>query len=169
MKITIDGQEFDAQPGGDTVSVGEAQFSLRTARSGNIVTVYVNEKPFAVQLPEVVADAGPVKLLVDAKEYEVEVKGRAGPVRAKPRGAKKGPSAAKGAVVAQMTGRVIRLDVSPGDTVAEGQVLLIIEAMKMENEITAPAAGTVKEVAVPAGARVSEGDLLVQIEAVEEG
>jgi biotin carboxyl carrier protein len=165
MKITIDGQEFDAQPGGDTVSVGEAQFSLRTARRGNIVTVYVNEKPFAVQFPEVVADAGPVKLLVDAKEYEVEVKGRAGPVKAKAKSAKKRPSASKGAVVAQMTGRVIRVDVSPGDTVAEGQILMIIEAMKMENEIAAPTAGTVTEVAVAAGARVSEGDLLVQIEA----
>jgi glutaconyl-CoA/methylmalonyl-CoA decarboxylase subunit gamma len=168
MKITVDGQEFDAQPGGDTISVGEAQFSVRTARRGDIVTVYVNEKPFAVQLPEVVADAGPVKLLVDAKEYEVEVKGRAGPVRAKAKAARRGPGAAKGAIVAQMTGRVIRVDVSPGDSVAEGQVLLIVEAMKMENEITAPLAGTVKEVAVAAGARVSEGDLLVQIEAAEE-
>jgi biotin carboxyl carrier protein len=167
MKITIDGQEFDAQPGGDSVSVGETQFSLRTSRRGNIVTVYVNEKPFAVQLPEVVADAGPIKLLVDARQYEVEVTGGVGPVKAKPRAAKKAPSAAKGAVVAQMTGRVIRVDVSPGDTVAEGQVLLIIEAMKMENEILAPMPGTVKEVAVAAGARVSEGDLLVQIEGAE--
>jgi biotin carboxyl carrier protein len=167
MKLTVDGQEFDAQPGGDTVSIGEAQFSLRTSRRGNIVTVYVNEKPFAVQLPEVVADAGPIKLLVDARQYEVEVKGGIGPVKAKPKAAKRGPATAKGAIVAQMTGRVIRVDVAPGDTVSEGQVLMIIEAMKMENEITSPLAGTVQEVAVAAGARVSEGDLLVQIEADE--
>ena len=169
MKITIDGQEFDAQPGGDTITVGDAQFSLRTVRRGNIVTVYVNEKPFAVQLPEALPDEGPVKLLVDAKEYEVEVKGRAvGRCGRSRRARRRARRAAKGAVVAQMTGRVIRVDVKPGDEVAEGQVLLIVEAMKMENEITAPMAGTVKEVAVAAGARVSEGDLLVQIEAPEE-
>jgi biotin carboxyl carrier protein len=60
-----------------------------------------------------------------------------------------------------MTGRIIRVDVEPGQEVKEGDVLLIIEAMKMENEVLAPASGTVKEVAVAAGARVSEGDLLI--------
>lgn len=169
MKITIGDHEFDAQPGGESISVGETNYSLRTVRRGNIITVYVNEKPFAVQMPESLPDEGPVKLLVDAKEYEVEVKGRAGAIKAKPKGAKKGPTAAKGAVIAQMTGRVIRVDVKPGDEVAEGDVLLIVEAMKMENEITAPMSGTVKDVAVNPGARVSEGDLLVHIEAPGEG
>jgi len=169
MKLTIRGQEFDVQPGGDTITVGDASFALRAVRRGNIITVYVNEKPFAVQMPDTFPEEGPVKLLVDAKEYEVEVKGRASAIRAKPKGAKRGPTAARGAIVAQMTGRVIRVDVKPGDEVVEGQVLLIVEAMKMENEITAPMAGTVKEVAVNPGARVSEGDLLVQIEAPEEG
>jgi len=168
MKLTIGEQEFDVQPGADSISVDDASYSLRVVRRGNILTVYVNEKPFAVQLPESLPEEGPVKLLVDAKEYEVEVKGRATAARTKPKGAKKAPSAAKGAVTAQMTGRVIRVDVKPGDQVKEGDILLIIEAMKMENEIAAPMVGIVKEVAVNPGARVSEGDLLVQIEAPEE-
>jgi len=164
MKIVVGGQEFDVQPGSDTMTVGGTPYSLRTVRRSNIITVYVNEKPLAVQLPEALPEEGPVKLLVDAKEYEVEVTGRAVAAKAKPKPLKKGPSGAKGAVVAQMTGRVIAVNVKPGDNVSEGQVLLIIEAMKMENEITAPMAGTVKEVAVAPGGRVSEGDLLVQIE-----
>jgi biotin carboxyl carrier protein len=163
VKLIIDGQEFDAQPAGDSVSVGDAQFSVRTVRRGNILTVYVNEKPFAVQLPESMPEDGAVKLLVDAREYSVEVKGRAAAARAKPRAARKAAGAA-GAVVAQMTGRVIRVDVKAGATVKEGDILLVIEAMKMENEIAAPLAGTIKEVAVAPGGRVSEGDLLVQIE-----
>ena len=63
-----------------------------------------------------------------------------------------------------MTGRVIKVNVKPGDTVAEGDILLVIEAMKMENEITAPMSGKIKDVAVAPGGRVSEGDLLVQFE-----
>ncbi len=165
MKLVVGGQEFDVQPGGDTVSVGGTDYAVRLVRRGDIVTVYVNEKPFAVQLPESTPDEGSVKLLVDAKEYEVEVRGTAG-ARTRPKAKAKTTSAgAAGAITAQMTGRVIRVDVKTGDQVAEGQILLIIEAMKMENEIAAPMPGKVKEVAVAAGARVSEGDLLVQIEA----
>lgn len=167
MKLVIGGQEFNVQPGGDTITVGGESFSLRAVRRGNIITVYINEKPLAVQLPESLPDEGPVKLLVDAKEYVVEVTGRAIATKAKPKAAKKGPAGAKGAVTAQMTGRVISVSVKPGDKVTEGQILLIVEAMKMENEIAAPLAGTVKEVAVAAGARVSEGDLLLQIEPAE--
>ena len=167
MKLTIAGQEFDVQPGGDTITVGDASYSQRAVRRGNIITVYVNEKPLAVQLPENLPEDGPIKVLVDAKEYTVEVTGRAIATKAKPKAAKKGPAGAKGAVTAQMTGRVISVNVKPGDTVAEGQILLIVEAMKMENEIAAPLAGTVKDVAVAAGARVSEGDLLLQIESAE--
>jgi len=165
LKLVIGGQEFEVQPGAETVTVGEASYSLRSVKHGNIVTVYVNEKPFAVQLPENLSEEGPVKLLVDAKEYEVEVKGRAVATRARPKTTRRAPAAAKGAVVAQMTGRIIRVDVQEGDEVAEGQVLLIIEAMKMENEIAAPMSGTVKKVAVAPGGRVSEGDLLVELEA----
>ena len=167
MKLVIGGQEFYVQAGGDSVSIGDVSYTVRTVRRGDILTVYVNEKPFAIQLSGQPSD-GPMKLLVDAKEYEVELKGRATAARPRPRAAeRRGPAGAKGAVTAQMTGRIIRVDVKPGDQVKAGDILLIIEAMKMENEIAAPMSGVVKAVAVAAGARVSEGDLLVQIEPAE--
>ncbi len=169
MKLTIQGEEFEVQPGGDTVTIGDRQYTVRAAQQDNIVTVYVNERPFIVQLPSPLGQDSAIKLLVDAKEYEVEVKGQVTSARpkARPAGRRPEPAGGAGAIVAQMTGRVIRVDVQPGDQVEAGATLIILEAMKMENEIAAPAAGTVKEVAVAAGSRVSEGDLLVRLDLAE--
>lgn len=166
MKLTVQGQEFDVRPGSDTVTVDGKEYSVRVSRRGDIVTVYVNERPYQVQLPP--SREGAFKLLVDAKEYEVELKGAMGPSRPAPKGASRQPTAAvAGAITAPLTGRVVRVNVQPGDEVQQGQVLLVIEAMKMENEIQAPRAGKVKEVMVTAGARVSEGDLLLVLDTGE--
>lgn len=72
-------------------------------------------------------------------------------------------SAGGTSVNAPMPGNVMRLAVAVGDKVSEGQLLLVLEAMKMENEIYAPAAGTVSAIAVAAGATVDSGDLLLTI------
>jgi biotin carboxyl carrier protein len=65
---------------------------------------------------------------------------------------------------AQIPGRVVRLWVAPGDQVEAGQRLLAIEAMKMENEIRAPRAGTIKEVRVEVGTLVERQFELLMIE-----
>ncbi len=163
MKIKIGDREFDAQLAGETVTVDGESFAIRIVRHEKTLTVYVNEKPFAVQLPDPLPEDGAIELLVDAKTYAVEASG-ATAAAPRPKTVRKSSAAATGAVVSQMTGRIVRIDVKTGDEVSEGDVLLIIEAMKMENEITAPVGGTVKEIAVSAGARVSEGDTLLVIE-----
>ena len=68
------------------------------------------------------------------------------------------------AVVAPMPGRVVRLLVARGDDVAARQGVVVVEAMKMENELRSPKAGRVKDVAVAAGASVEAGRVLVVIE-----
>ncbi|OAT81375.1 biotin/lipoyl-containing protein [Desulfotomaculum copahuensis] len=75
------------------------------------------------------------------------------------------PAAPQGAgtVTAPMPGNINAVKVKPGDPVKAGDVLLILEAMKMENEIPAPVDGTVKEVAVKQGQTVQNGELLVVI------
>ena len=79
------------------------------------------------------------------------------------------PAAAAGAsgggapVKAEMPGKVIRLLVHIGDHVEAGEGVLVLEAMKMEMQITAPAAGTVTDIAVAAGDQVAAGDVLAHV------
>jgi len=69
-----------------------------------------------------------------------------------------------GSLAAPMPGRVIKLMVAAGAKVEKGQPLLILEAMKMEHTITAPADGTVKEIHYAAGEQVLEGAELIRLE-----
>jgi pyruvate carboxylase subunit B len=66
-------------------------------------------------------------------------------------------------IEAPMPGMIIRYEVKEGDTVEEGDVVLILEAMKMENSITAPAAGTVLSIPFKSGDSVQKGDTLAVI------
>ncbi len=65
---------------------------------------------------------------------------------------------------AEMPGKVVRVLVAPGDTVEYDQGLLVIEAMKMQNEIRSPKKGTIKEISVKNGIAVSTGDFLLSLE-----
>lgn len=66
-------------------------------------------------------------------------------------------------VKAPMPGTILSFTVSVGDEVSEGQVVAILEAMKMENELTAPASGKVKSIHVEKGSSVIENQVILQI------
>jgi pyruvate carboxylase subunit B len=70
-------------------------------------------------------------------------------------------------LVAPMPGLVVRIAVAVGDTVTAGQGLAVIEAMKMENELRASAAGVVTAIRVSAGQAVEKGAVLIDLGAVE--
>lgn len=97
---------------------------------------------------EVEVEAGKAMLL---DEYEAIVPAAA-PVAA--------PVAGE-AVTAPMPGNILKVNVTAGQAVKEGDVLVVLEAMKMENEILAPKACTVKQVLVSKGATVDTGATLV--------
>ena len=68
--------------------------------------------------------------------------------------------AARDAIISPMQGTVLTVEVTDGDDVQPGQVVCVVEAMKMENEITAPRAGTVSELSVAAGQPVTTGQVI---------
>lgn len=72
-------------------------------------------------------------------------------------------SAGKGSVTAPLQGTLQTLKVNVGDTVKAGDVVAIIEAMKMENDIPATVSGQVKKIYVQKGAKVSSGDVIMDI------
>lgn len=102
--------------------------------------------------------------------FEVEAGGRtyaatlSDPKRLRGARASDGQDAGRAQLAAQMPGRVVRVMVEAGQEVEAGQPVVVVEAMKMQNEMKAPKAGTVADVRVETGATVNAGDILVVIE-----
>ena len=72
-------------------------------------------------------------------------------------------------VEAEMPGKVVKIDAAVGEQVSQGQGILVVEAMKMENEIPAPIDGVLTEIAVSEGDTVEAGALLFTVEPPAEG
>jgi len=79
-------------------------------------------------------------------------------------GAGLGGSASDPHMRAPMPGKILGISVKPGDQVELGQVVFVLEAMKMENEISSTVEGTVKAIEVELGATVNTGDVLLEVE-----
>ena len=107
---------------------------------------------------------------VNGTAYEVEIEEMTGAPAAAPvtaPAAAPAPAVSGGAgesINAPMPGNILSVNVAAGDTVKKGQVLMVLEAMKMENEIMAPRDGKVTAVAVAKGAAVESGALLCTIQ-----
>ena len=106
---------------------------------------------------------------VNGTAYEVEIEEMAGapvaaPVAAPAAAPAPAASGAGESINAPMPGNILTVNVGAGDTVKKGQVLMVLEAMKMENEIMAPRDGKVTAVAVAKGAAVESGALLCTIQ-----
>ena len=118
------------------------------------VDVEVNGKKFAV------------KMWIPADQVAaVGTAPKAGPKARKRRGGgSSAPAAGSGKIAAPMQGTVFKLPVAVGDEVTEGQLVCVLEAMKMENNINADKAGTITEINVEEGSSVGSGDILLVIE-----
>jgi len=141
----------------------------RIAVDGN--SILVNGQPF-------VAGFEGDRVLINGVPYDIRLKGDQvlvggirysltveGLVQAKGAQRRAGAATASaGAVTAVMPGKIIRVLVAAGDAIAEGQVICILEAMKMENELKASRAGRVKALYAQPGQNVEKGAVLAEIE-----
>ncbi len=173
-KLTIGGRTYEVEVRGDTVIVDGHQIQVRVREDEGALIVRAGGVPYRIELPPEHERVSGMQISIDYRPFTVEWEGALAPGAPRastrpgsastPQGARQAGAPASGAVTAQIAGRIVRVNVKPGDTVKAGDVLLILEAMKMENEIKAPKDGTVREVLVTEGARVAEGDPLVVLD-----
>jgi biotin carboxyl carrier protein len=141
-------------------------------------TVTIDGRPVDVDLEETGRDF--VSLLIDGRSYEVGLEARDGgytvvladdAVHVDLADASRGaaapppkPASGPARLTAPMPGRLVRVLVEAGQQVAAGQGLVVMEAMKMENELRSPRAGRVREIPVREGQVVEAGALLALVE-----
>jgi biotin carboxyl carrier protein len=157
------------------VDVGGRRYAVEVTRRDGAFLVSVDGRQREVDVKET---GGVLSLLIGTKSYEVAVNGSAVHVdgvpvevsilQSRPSWGKAGAAHA-GAdgpqqVTAPMPGKIVKLLVKPGDRVEPRQGLVVVEAMKMENELRARAAGTVTEVRAIEGTTVEAGAILVILE-----
>lgn len=160
----------------------ENDFAYEVRREDGVLQVRREGAPSwkTVQL-EKVGDSGLYLLMIDNRPTELYLERRRGGAivtigrhiwdydverwrpRSGPRKADAGVGGSK-RLVAPMTGSIVEVRCTAGEAVLAGQVLLVIESMKMNNELRSPADGVVESVPVTAGQRVTAGALLVAIQ-----
>jgi len=124
----------------------------------DVLSLLVNGKAYEIKREQTATD---LHLWVGSTRFAVEVHDpRSLRSLQKPGGDEKGPRK----IVAPMPGRVVRLLVAEGSEVEAGQGIVVVEAMKMQNEIKSPKKGVVKKISAAAGAAVNPGDVLAVVE-----
>lgn len=170
--ITIDGQTFDTKTGATNpdrrlIQVGEKNYEVRVAETTQDVgclTLEVAGEKVPLTVSDLVREAGPAATGAPAAGAAgaASAAGAAGGGAAVPAGQAAAVDSQDG-LFAPVPGKIVDVFVKVGDVVEEGTALVVLEAMKMENELRAPKKGKVTVVAVQKGDTAQRGQLLVGI------
>jgi oxaloacetate decarboxylase alpha subunit len=140
---------FEPAPTGEEVSPPAT--AVKTEAAEGVYTVTVAGESYVVQVTE----GGDVSALTPVQSAPTQAATQTAPAPA--------PSGGGEALPAPLAGNIFKILVSAGDSVNEGDVLIILEAMKMETEIKAPRAGTIAGLNVKSGDSVAVGDTLLTL------
>ena len=156
-RLIVDGV---AQPV-ELIELGPPRFRLATPGGSHHALVRPIARP-----DQPTTGVARVEVVIDGWRFEVDVEPEAR-ARLRERATSARADVARGGpleVRAIIPGRVVSVDVANGDTVDAGGRLLVVEAMKMQNELRSPRGGTISRVAVGPGQTVDRGDLLLVVE-----
>ena len=162
--VTIEGRVLEAQADGDAVRMADAAGAARVlGRSdGPTLCLSVANRPHRVYA--VRRGDTDWEIHFRGRSFRVEVADEKSWRIRQARGSEAAAVAGLEPLRAPMPGLVLRVDVEVGQQVAQGQALLIVEAMKMENELRARASAHIRRVHVAAGESVRRGDVLIEFE-----
>ena len=161
--VDVDGERTTVELSGDEVRIGE---EVVHARLVDVEGTPVSLLTIGEQVFRVIARRGDARgryaLSLDGRRFDVEA------LDERTRTIRDLSAAGAGSVgpsplVAPMPGLVVRIAVAVGDGVSAGQGLVVMEAMKMENELRSPSAGIVRAIHVAPGAAVDKGAVLVEL------
>lgn len=144
LKLEIEGKEY-------TVNINEF--------GPNEAVITVNDKTYKVGLK----DLGE-QIAVENVRLNTPAVSSQGPAVSAPAAESSGTASGSAQVLAPLPGLIVNVLVKVGDQVKEGQKIMVMEAMKMENDINSGINGTVKTLNVKTGDNISEGDILAVIE-----
>ena len=152
FKVTVEGETYDVE----VEEISEDEESGRTSSSAGKTEVKKKENTPSRQKTE----------RVDASSGGSKTSTASSPDKSSEKTSEEEASDAEGdgGVEAPMAGKVLELKVSEGEKVSQGDLIMILEAMKMENEVYAPRGGTVKNIAVSDEESVDAGDHIMSIE-----
>jgi len=165
-QVNVDGREYSVE-------------LKRSAQGANVWVCTVNGK--RLELDAIRVAQGVLSILIEGRNYEIKrdstasgehlyLNGRAFQCEVRDpralRGRRSASDYAEGPkrITAPMPGKVVRVLVAAGDSVEAGQGIVVVEAMKMQNEMKSPRAGRVLKVSVQAGSAVAAGEVLATIE-----
>jgi biotin carboxyl carrier protein len=156
FSIKLDGTRYQVVVDGNSILVDGQPFIV--GFEGN--HVLVDGTPFDVTLEGDQAIVGGIAHTLSVEGLEEELIGS----RTAGAPGARAVAAGAGAVTAIMPGKIIRVLVAEGDEVTEGDIVCVLEAMKMENELKAPTSGRVKALHIQPGQDVETGAVLAEIE-----